>query len=144
MVHCCLFVLLLRRPTADTTFQYVVISPSAKRLYSLPVFFFYFLNNWTVRALHSPDHTPVHRLLHLTHTHTPLEVKEPVDVGSPLSSTPCYSPPSCSAIGPDSLSHFSLLLRGNQATPKFNCHVQVSILKKTFHAQSDTRPFVFS
>ena len=107
-------------------------------------FFFKFFNNWTVRALHSPDHTPVHRLLHLTHTHTPLEVKEPVDVGSPLSSTPCYSPPSCSAIGPDSLSHFSLLLRGNQATPKFNCHVQVSILKKTFHAQSDTRPFVFS
>lgn len=48
--------------------------------------YFNILNKWTVSFTISPDHTPAHHLLlrlNDAHSHTPLEVKEPVDVGSP-------------------------------------------------------------
>lgn len=48
--------------------------------------YFKILNKWTVSFAISPDHTPAHHLLlrlNDAHSHTPLEVKEPVDVGWP-------------------------------------------------------------
>lgn len=111
---------------------------------SLPVFW-NLSNNWTVRALPfpwpHPSAPPPPSQWH-THPHTS-GGERACWCGIAPFLLPPHSPLSCSAIGPDSLPHFSLLWWENQATPKFNCHVQVLSLKKTFHTQSDTGQHCF-